>query len=119
MNKIIIPIVVLSVLVSATPAFASTCGNPALNHAEVTTVDPITSVVTVVSPAVNNVSCEGTNPENVVSAWGYTNSQLPNHKAGTSFTTISGRVDYCPLWFGLINCVDISGTQYFQSRWGK
>lgn len=52
-------------------------------------------------------------PEMVVNVWGTTNSQLPKIMQGQSRGNFT-----CPAWFPMY-CVDISGTAYYQARWGS
>ena len=97
---------------------ASTCGDPKLNHDPITTVDPITFLVTTV-PGVYNLSCDGSNPENVVTAWGK-NSDHNRYKPGETFTNTIGFQETCPAFFPLAGCVDITNSPLWRSLyWNK
>lgn len=48
-------------------------------------------------------------PEMTVSAWGYTNAQLPHLKPGEGD---------CPAFIPFY-CVDVKVTQFWKVRWGK
>ena len=63
-------------------------------------------------------TCSNGNPELVVGPTGFTNSQLPQIKPGESRVLLNGKTGSCPFWFPM-NCVDITGTQYFIARWGS
>lgn len=54
------------------------------------------------------------NPENVVSVWGLTNSQVPHVLPGQTIMDAAGIPFTCPAFFSTY-CVDITGTEYYKA----
>lgn len=107
-KTIILSILVSSLFVGVANASSTvTCGDPALNRPE--TVLPSGEVL----PAINNVRCDGTNPENVASAWG-TNSSVPSMTSGQLAIDEGGIKSICPMFIS--RCVDITHTNYYRTQ---
>lgn len=111
MKKLLFVFAVAFIFGSGHSVSAATCGDPRLNHES---FDVFDGVSTTTVPTVNNVRCDGNNPENVVSPWG-TNSQVPHVKAGASVNDEGGVSMLCPEITRLMGCVDISRSNYYRN----
>jgi len=59
------------------------------------------------------IPCGNGSPENTVNVWGTKNSQLPHILQGQSRNGFT-----CPVWYPMY-CVDITGTSWYQARFGR
>lgn len=111
-KNIIVVVAIFSFFAIASKTHAITCGNPALNHPVQFVFD---GVSTTTIPAVENTSCEGTNPLLVMQVWGLRGIDTPKIKGGESVTDEFGVSDTCPRWYP-VGCSDLTHTDFYRNE---
>ncbi len=114
MKKIIVLSLSLVFVAFAPKAFASTCGDPSLNHPAYDIYPPAVLATTTI-PEVDNTACGNSDPNLVMQAWGMNGYQTPKVNSGVVVTDEHGVSDFCPKWYPM-GCFDLTHTDYYRGQ---